>query len=112
MTEQASSKPMARAAPRRASLYRRVLSLGIAAVVAAWLPFSVLYVSALSNRAATVSAVSAPRAGSGAPTRQVVTTASGRVVSTSATVPTSATVGSPPVAQTAGTSASLATRSS
>jgi hypothetical protein len=106
MTEQAPSKPTARAARRRASLYRRVLSLAVAAVVAAWLPFSVLYVNALSNRAATVSAVYAPRAGSGAPTRQVVTTASGRVV------PSSATAGSTPVAQTAGTSASLATRSS
>jgi hypothetical protein len=96
-----------RAGRRRGSpLYRRVLSLGIAAVVAAWLPFSVLYVSALSNRAATVSAVYAPRAAGGAPARQLVTTASGRVV------PVSASVGSTPVAQLAGASASLATRSS
>ena len=106
MTERVSSKPTARAARRPASLYRRVLSLGIAAVVAAWLPFSMLYVSALSNRAATVSAVYAPRAGSGAPTRQVVTTASGRVV------PTSATVVATAVTQRVGTSASVATRSS
>lgn len=106
MTEEASSKPVVRAARRRASLYRRVLSIAVAAVVAAWLPFSVLYVSALGNRAATVSAVHAPRAGSGAPTRQVVTTASGRVVSPPPPV------ASVPVAQTAGTSAALATRSS
>jgi hypothetical protein len=35
-----------------------VLSLGIAAIVAAWLPFSVLYINALSNRVATVNATS------------------------------------------------------
>jgi hypothetical protein len=37
-------------------LYRTVLSLGIAAIAATWLPFSFLYINALSKRATTVTA--------------------------------------------------------
>ncbi len=58
MTDQTPPKPTTQAARRRPSLYRTVLSLGIAAIVAAWLPFSVLYINALSNRVATVNATS------------------------------------------------------
>ena len=58
MTEQTPAKPTAPAARPRPSLYRTVLSLGIAAIVAAWLPFSVLYINALSKRVATVNATS------------------------------------------------------
>lgn len=36
----------------RRPLYRTVLSLGIAALVAAWLPFTVLYVTALRHKPA------------------------------------------------------------
>jgi hypothetical protein len=36
--------------PARRSLYRTVLSLAVAALVAAWLPFSVFYVTALSHK--------------------------------------------------------------
>ena len=63
--------------PRRhtRSLYRTVLSLAIAAVVAAWLPFSVMYVTALHKRPPTVSAISAP--GATRTTTRVITTASG-----------------------------------
>jgi hypothetical protein len=39
-------------APTRPQLYRTVLSLAIAALVAAWLPFTVFYVGALSHRPA------------------------------------------------------------
>ena len=74
------SKPPVRAAAARRRLFRRVLSLGVAAIVAAWLPFSVIYISALNRHATPVVAVSAAR--NGGATR-VVTTASGatRVVS-------------------------------
>jgi hypothetical protein len=58
MTEQIPSKPTAPAARRRPSLYRTVLGLGIAAIVAAWLPFSGLYINALSKRVATLNATS------------------------------------------------------
>lgn len=58
MTDQTPPKAPARGARRRVSLYRTVLSLGIAAIVASWLPFSVLYINALSNRVATVKASS------------------------------------------------------
>jgi uncharacterized membrane protein len=58
MTEQALPKPTAQSPRRRPSLYRTVLSLGIAAIVAAWLPFSILYINALSKHVATVNATS------------------------------------------------------
>jgi hypothetical protein len=63
--------------PRRhaRSLYRTVLSLAIAAVVAAWLPFTVMYVTALHKPPASVAAISAP--GATRSTTRVITTASG-----------------------------------
>jgi hypothetical protein len=73
MTDQTPPKAPPRGARRRASLYRTVLSLGIAAIVAAWLPFSVLYINALSNRVATVKATSPIRTAS-APAGQPATT--------------------------------------
>jgi hypothetical protein len=39
-------------APTRRPLYRTVLSLAVAALVAAWLPFSVFYVTALNHKPA------------------------------------------------------------
>lgn len=50
----ASPTPPTRKAPARSPLYRTVLSIAVAALVAAWLPFSVLYISALSKHAQTV----------------------------------------------------------
>ena len=90
MTEQPASNPQTRSTPvartgrRRPSLYRTVLSLGIAAVVAAWLPFSMFYITAVNKRATPVSAISAPHSTTGK--IRVVTTASGatQVVSASA----------------------------
>ena len=81
---QTPSTPVARTARRRPSLYRTVLSLGIAAVVAAWLPFSMFYITAVNQRATPVSAISAPHSTVGK--TRVVTTASGatQVVSPSA----------------------------
>ncbi len=69
------SRPVARTRRRRPSLYRTALSLAIAAVVAAWLPFSVFYIAALNKRVPSVSAISAPSSTTG--TTRVVTTASG-----------------------------------
>jgi hypothetical protein len=90
MTEQPASNPQTRSTPvartgrRRPALYRTVLSLGIAAVVAAWLPFSMFYITAVNKRATPVSAISAPHSTTGK--TRVVTTASGatQVVSASA----------------------------
>jgi hypothetical protein len=45
-------KNMTNNAPTRRPLYRTVLSLAVAAVVAAWLPFTVFYVTALSHKPA------------------------------------------------------------
>ena len=64
---------------RRRSVYRTVLSLGVAAIVAAWLPFSMLYINALSNRSAAASVSGTPSvqissAGHPATTRTPVTT--------------------------------------
>ncbi len=62
---------------RRPSLYRTVLSVAIAAIVAASIPFAALYGQALQPRpAAAITAVS----GSGGTQTRIVTTASGRVV--------------------------------
>jgi hypothetical protein len=66
--------------PRRPSLYRTVLGVAIAALLAAWLPFSVFYISAL-NKPATV-ATTTWKSGS----RLVTTrTSGGQTVRTSAT---------------------------
>ena len=81
MTDHTSSNPQprpgrsAKAGRRGRSLYRMVLSLAIAAVIAAWLPFTMMYVTALHKRPATVTAVSVP--GSTRSTARVITTASG-----------------------------------
>ncbi len=48
---------------RRPSLYRTVLSIAIAALVAAWLPFSVMYVEALNKRAAVPATVVTSKSG-------------------------------------------------
>ena len=67
MTKQTPPNPPGRSNPnaptsrRRPSLHRTVLSLVIAAVVAAWLPFSMFYITALNKRVTNVSAISAPR---------------------------------------------------
>ena len=42
---------------KKRKLYRTVLGLTLAALVAAWLPFSVLYVTALHSKPAQVAAV-------------------------------------------------------
>lgn len=85
--------------PRRHArpLYRTVLSLAIAAVVAAWLPFSVMYVTALHKRPASVTAISAP--GATRSTTRVITTASGaaRVVAVNGAPASQATVPTPVV---------------
>ena len=56
MTEHTPSTRPTPAPRRRPSLYRTVLSLGIAAIAATWLPFAFLYVNALNKHATTVSA--------------------------------------------------------
>jgi hypothetical protein len=77
---------------RRPSLYRTVLSIAVAALVAAWLPFSVIYVDALNKRAAAPATVVASKSG-----RAVVITrtSGGQTVQTSAP----ATTGTPTPAQ-------------
>jgi hypothetical protein len=55
MAENNPQRAPTRAARRRPSLYRTVLSLGIAAIAATWLPFSLLYINALSHHVTTVS---------------------------------------------------------
>lgn len=52
MTEQAAPTPSARTRRRRRSVRRTVLSLAAAAVVAASLPFSALYIHGLNQHAA------------------------------------------------------------
>ena len=86
---QTRSKPVRKPERRRPSLYRTVLSLAIAAIVVAWLPFSVFYVSALNKRVTAVTAISAPHSTAG--TTRVVTTASGATRAVSASGSASAT---------------------
>ena len=96
MTEQAlssarSPEPGARPKTRRPSLYRRVLSLGVAAIVAAWLPFSVMYIGAVNKQATHMAAITAQHPGSAA--TRVITTASGAtrvLAANSATAPSAA----------------------
>lgn len=90
---QSRSIPTARTSRRRASLWRTVLSLGIAAVVAAWLPFSMFYITALNKRGTNVSAISASHSTTG--TARVVTTASGATRLVAANSSTGATAGTP-----------------
>jgi hypothetical protein len=56
MTDHAPASVPAPVPRRRPSLYRTVLSLGVAAIAATWLPFSFLYINALNKHALTVSA--------------------------------------------------------
>lgn len=70
-----ASTPSRTAPRRRPRLYRTLLSLAVAALAAAWLPFSVFYIAALNKRAPTVTAISAPHSATG--TIRVVTTTSG-----------------------------------
>ena len=56
MTDQPTSNAAPRGGAPRPSLYRYVVSLGIAAIVATWLPFSFLYINALSKSPAAISA--------------------------------------------------------
>ena len=69
MTDRAATPVRATGSPRRKpSLYRTVLSIAIAALVAAWLPFSVLYINALSKHPATTATTVAgtqPASGAG-----------------------------------------------
>jgi hypothetical protein len=53
MTDTSTSNTAASAPRRRPSLYRTVLGIAVAALLAAALPFSYLYVSALSKPVAT-----------------------------------------------------------
>lgn len=81
---------------RRRSLYRSVLSVAVAAIVAAWLPFSVMYVTALHKHSTTVSAITQPGTNGSA---RVITTASGatRVVAAN---PSAANTSKPVLAAT------------
>jgi hypothetical protein len=56
MTDHAPASIPAPAARRRPSLHRSVLSLGVAAIAATWLPFSFLYINALNKHTSGVSA--------------------------------------------------------
>lgn len=67
MTEQ---RPPRRSASlrRRPPIYRTVLAIAVAALVAGWLPFSILYINALTKHAVTVAkAGSAPQTASASP---------------------------------------------
>ena len=71
-------RPASSGVRRRPSLRRTVLSVAIAALVAAWLPFSILYISALSRHAAAVARVNPVTQGASGghptPSRAAVTT--------------------------------------
>jgi hypothetical protein len=64
-----------------------VLSIAVAALVAAWLPFSVMYITALNKRAAVPATVPARVVTSKAGQAVVITrTSSGQIVQSSAPV--------------------------
>jgi hypothetical protein len=60
MTDQASTNRTP-ARRRRPQLYRTLLGMAVAALLAAWMPFSILYINALTKHAVAVAT-----AGSGA----------------------------------------------
>ncbi len=90
MTDNASSTPRPAAVNRRRSLYRTVLGVAVAALLAAFLPFTVMYVNALDKRAAA--AVVTWKSG-----RPVLTTktSGGQVVQTAAPVAAAAPTQTP-----------------
>lgn len=69
-----------RSGRRRRSLYRTILGIAIAAIIAAWLPFSVLYVTAVNKHAQIALATK--------PTAQGATSSSGRPAQPLASVTT------------------------
>jgi hypothetical protein len=101
MTDQTPPRRTAAARPRR-SLYRTVLSLGIAAIAATWLPFSFLYLNSLNHRSPAVATLTAPSA-TGARTTTltpVTTRVSGAPVSTGTPAVATGVAASPASAQT------------
>jgi len=58
MTDQASTNPPA-TRRRRPQLYRTLLGVAVAALLAAWLPFSLLYINALTKHAVAVATAGA-----------------------------------------------------
>jgi hypothetical protein len=86
---QSPSRPATTPRRRGRSLYRTVLSLAVAAMIAAALPFSAMYVTALHKRPANVTAISLPALSGN--TARVITTASG----TTRVVPASGSPGVP-----------------
>jgi hypothetical protein len=90
MSEQTATPPAARV-PRRRSLYRTVLSLAAAAIVAASLPFSVVYVDALSKHSAGVGTTRIVHSASGQRRVTVISTrTSGSLATTSGVTPAAA----------------------
>jgi hypothetical protein len=77
VTDQTGHPARDGAVPRRPSLYRTVLGVAVAAIVAAWLPFSILYIDALTRHATVLAkAGSAPQtvaAGHGQSIRPITT---------------------------------------
>ena len=97
MTEDRRPNPPPAPTPRRRrrSLRRTVLSLCAAAIVAAWLPFSALYINALNKHAAAIGAARIVHTSPGHAPVVVTTTASGRVVSSATTASGSAVASAP-----------------
>jgi hypothetical protein len=83
MTEQATSRPSARMPRPRRSVRRTVLSLTAAATVAVSLPFSALYIQALNQHAAAVTASRIVHVGAAPGHTTVTTRASGSVATSS-----------------------------
>jgi hypothetical protein len=86
-----------RRGPRR--LHRKVLSLAVAALLAACLPFSILYVDAVQHRAAGMANVAAPYGGGHT---RLVTTTSGGTRTIAASGSSAAPQGSPTPVTTRG----------
>ena len=85
MTEQAPPQPSARMPRRRRSVRRTVLSLAAAAIVAASLPFSALYIQALNQHAVALTAARVVHVGAAPGHASTVTTRASGSVATSAT---------------------------
>lgn len=72
-SEAHSAAPPRRQRPR---IYKSVLSLAVAALVAAWLPFSALYITALNHPTPATRTIRTVHGNGG--TTRIVTSASGR----------------------------------
>jgi hypothetical protein len=106
-------RPAGPGRPSRSPLYRTVLSLAVAAIIAASIPFAALYGRAVQNQSAAVATLPVSAGPSTGTTTRIVTTASGaRIAQTVPVTGSGASGASVSAAPSAAAAVPISTRTS